>query len=159
MWAIKGTAPILPIYTSRERLNVIGAFDPVNDQGFFAYIKSLNAKNFEGFLRALLKKYLKPRKFYLILDNARAHHAKSLKRFLKMHEDKLELIFLPPYSPDLNEIEELWREIKREVVYNTFYSTFREFKEALTRALRRSSDSNGKIKNLCNFEKCIKAEA
>jgi len=158
MWAIKCTTPILPIHGSRERLNVIGAIDPINDQGFFAYIDNLNAKNFEGFLRGITARFPGSGKLFLILDNSRAHHANSLNPFLSSVQNKLELVFLPPYSPDLSEIEELWRKIKREVVYNTFYESFEEFKEALTSALRRARDSNGKIKNLCNFEKHIKVE-
>ncbi|MBE2914432.1 IS630 family transposase, partial [Anoxybacillus flavithermus] len=38
----------------------------------------------------------------MILDNARIHHAKLIQPFLKEHEDRLELVFLPPYSPQLN---------------------------------------------------------
>ena len=44
----------------------------------------------------------------MILDNAKIHHAKLLQDFLDKNNDRLELMFLPPYSPNLNKIEELW---------------------------------------------------
>lgn len=44
----------------------------------------------------------------MILDNARAHHAKLIQSFLEENKSRLELIFLPPYSPELNLIEGLW---------------------------------------------------
>ncbi|MCK4780976.1 MAG: transposase [Candidatus Lokiarchaeota archaeon] len=73
--------------------------------------------------------------------------------------DKHELIFLPPYSPDLSKIEQLWHLLKEEVVYNTFYPTVNDFKGALIRALKRMRESNGTIKKLYNFEKYVKAES
>ena len=158
MWAIRGSKPILPIYGSRARLNVIGAIDSINDKGYFAYIKNLNAKLFESFLRGLLKFYPGPGKIYMFLDNASSHHAKSLKPFLKGVQDKFELVFLPPYSPELSEIEQVWFLIKEEVVYNGFFKSFNEFKGALTRALRRMRDSNGAIRSVCNIEKFIEVE-
>ncbi|GAI24786.1 unnamed protein product, partial [marine sediment metagenome] len=80
-------------------------------------------------------------KTYMFLDNARAHHAKLLQPFLEEVREQFELVFLPPYSPDLNEIEKLWQKIKSEVVYNGFYDTFTDFKNALIRALRRKNNS------------------
>lgn len=44
----------------------------------------------------------------MILDNAKIHHAKLLKPFLEDFKDRLELMFLPPYNPELNLIEGLW---------------------------------------------------
>jgi putative transposase len=45
----------------------------------------------------------------MVLDNARVHHAKLIQPFLEHNKDRLELMFLPPYSSDLNMIEGLWK--------------------------------------------------
>ena len=90
----------------------------------------------------------------MFLDNAKAHHAKLLQTFLESVQDKFELIFLPPYCPDLSEIEKLWQEVKSEVVYNGYYNTFTDFKNGLTRALRRKNYS-GYIRALFNKEKYL----
>ena len=57
----------------------------------------------------------------MILDNAKIHHAKLLNDFLEANRERLELCFLPPYSPNLNKIEELWRWLKDSVINNVFF--------------------------------------
>ena len=99
---------------------------------------------------AILKEYPEARKIYIIIDNAPAHRAKKVDQFVARAK-RLELIKLPPYSPDLNPIETVWREVKKEAVYNTFYPLFDDFKDSLTYHLRNFSGA--KIKNVCNLEK------
>jgi len=154
MWALKGTKPILRTFGSHEKINVIGAINPFEDEGIYGYIETLNAKNFEAFLRKIVEIYGSSGKTYMFLDNARAHHAKLLQPFLESVRDTFELVFLPPYSPDLSEIEKLWQEIKSEVVYNGFYNTLPDFKNALTRSLRRKNNS-GYIRSLFGEQKYL----
>jgi len=135
-------------------VNVIGAINPFEDEGIYAYIKTLTGKNFEVFLHKIVDVYCSSGKTYMFLDNARAHHAKLLQLFLESVRDKFELVFLPPYCPDLSEIEKLWQEVKSEVVYNGFYETFDDFENALTRALRRKNQS-GYIRSLFNERKYL----
>ena len=78
-----------------------------------------------------------------------SHHAKLLKLFLDQYQDRLQLEFLPPYCPDLNEIECVWRQIKQEVVYNAYYPTFNKFEQSLTKSLLHMSQSNGRIRSIC----------
>lgn len=59
----------------------------------------------------------------MILDNARIHHARLIQPFLEKNKSRLELMFLPPYSPELNLIEGLWGWIKSSVVNNRFFSS------------------------------------
>jgi len=59
----------------------------------------------------------------LIVDNASYHRAKELKDFFNSIKDKLELFFLPPYSPDLNLIETEWRETRRNATHNRYFKT------------------------------------
>ncbi|MHA1393482.1 MAG: transposase [Promethearchaeota archaeon] len=91
-------------------------------------MKNLDAECFIKFLRLILRKYKGSKKIYLIVDNAPGHRAKKVQKFLSEHEDRLEIIKITPYSPDLNEIEKIWREVKREVVYNTYYPIFGNLK-------------------------------
>ncbi|OOM82117.1 hypothetical protein CLPUN_06130 [Clostridium puniceum] len=62
-------------------------------------------------------------KIVIILDNAKIHHAKLIQPFLKKMKNRLELMFLPPYSPDLNLIEGLWGWLKSSVVNNAFFKS------------------------------------
>ena len=59
------------------------------------------------------------------MDNAPTPRANDVDDFVSKRE-RLELVKLPPYSPDLNSIETVWREVKKEAVYKTFYRLFDE---------------------------------
>lgn len=67
-------------------------------------------------------------KIVIVLDNARIHHAKLLAPFLNEMKDRLELVFLPPYSPKLNIVEGLWKWLKSDIINNVFYHTVAEIR-------------------------------
>ena len=91
--------------------------------------KSYDAQVFMSFLGNVLKKY-PTGNIVMILDNAKIHHAKLLTRFLQ-ENPRLHLEFLPPYSPNLNIIEELWGWLKSTVINNVFFHTREEIKAAV----------------------------
>lgn len=66
----------------------------------------------------------------MVLDNTKIHHAKLLEDFLE-ENSRLQLAFLPPYSPNSNKIEELWRWFKDSVINNVFFHTRDEIREAV----------------------------
>ena len=67
----------------------------------------------------------------MILDNARIHHAKLIQPFLKEHEDRLTLLFLPPYSPNLNAVERVWGWLKKSVIANRFHATREDIRKSV----------------------------
>ena len=67
----------------------------------------------------------------MILDNARIHHAKLIQPFLEENKGRLELVFLPPYSPNLNLIEGLWKWLKETVINNVFLSSVQKINLAV----------------------------
>jgi transposase len=69
------------------------------------------------------------------LDNARAHHSKEVELFLEANEEKLELMFLPPYSPDMNPMEWFWKLLRKKVTHNIFLGTFKEFQRVMIKFL------------------------
>ncbi len=73
-----------------------------------------NAESFFAFLGEVLIAY-PTGKIVMVLDNARIHHAKLLSSFLQENNYRLELVFLPPYSPELNLVEGLWKWLKADV--------------------------------------------
>ena len=75
-------------------------------------MESSKAENVCEFLVKIVEQNPKT-KIILILDNSRSHHADKTVR--KARELKITLVFLPPYSPDLNPVEFVWKTIKREV--------------------------------------------
>jgi transposase len=69
-------------------------------------------------------------RIYIILDNAMYYRSKVVKNFLE-ENSRIVFKFSPPYSPNLNIIERLWRILKKKVVYNKFYLKFEDFKKAV----------------------------
>ena len=55
----------------------------------------------------------------IICDNARYYRSKAVAEYSKT--SRIKLVFLPPYSPNLNLIERFWKFFKRQVLYNTYY--------------------------------------
>lgn len=155
MWWVKGERPHILIDGGRARLNVIGAIDMMTYQGIFAEIERLDSSNFQQFLIHLINNTPLPGKIYIVLDNARAHHAKVLTLFLESMADRLELVFLPPYSPDLNPIELLWRDMKREVNTNMYYETLDDLRMAWLTYINEISISSPKIASLWNPNKYL----
>jgi transposase len=76
--------------------------------------------------------------------------AKLLEPFLKEMEGRLNLIFLPPYSPQLNVVEGLWKWLKSDVINNVFYHTVKEIRQNVHTFMENiMQDSMKVIDRLC----------
>jgi transposase len=127
-WLPRGERTKLKSNTGRERLNLNGALDASTLEVIADQYERLNAESTIDFFKTIEVKNLKADKIYLILDNAGYYKGEKIREYLK--NSKIELIFLPPYSPNLNLIERLWKFFKKTVLYNKYYPTFKEFKIA-----------------------------
>lgn len=128
-WILKGknNDKFIKTNTGRERLNLNGVLSLKNHAALVLEEKTINSeatiKLFEK-----LKQFQPQGKIYLILDNARYHHSKLVQAWIKKHH-RFKLIFLPPYSPNLNLIERLWKFFHQKITWNHYYPTFAEFKK------------------------------
>ncbi len=149
-WFLKGTTPTIKSPTERFKVSIFGAMNR-NGQLIIHTSEIFNAMTFKEFLEKLISNARTNKKILLVLDNARYHHAKILKEFLEMHKDKLELFFLPAYSPDLNAIEMLWRKTRRNVTHNRYFKNINELKEKLTTYWKQFDEPNEELQNLCAY--------
>ena len=88
------------------------AFYSINGSNFIDFMESSKAENVYEFLIKIVEQN-PGKRIILVLDNSKSHHADKTIR--KARELKITLVFLPPYSPDLNPLEFVWKTIKREV--------------------------------------------
>lgn len=118
-WSLVGKPPIIERNGIRKGLNIIGATEITKNFDSHADVysnkQSITALEVEHFIEHLLQ-INSNKKVYIILDNARTHTAHSIKRLEELHKNKLELIYLPPYSPELNPQENVWN-ILKEYIY------------------------------------------
>lgn len=119
-WFPKGQQRIIPTYGKHEGVKLVGFLDYETGHVYVEEHKKYDAEVFLAFLQHVLVRY-PDGKVVMILDNAKIHHAKLLNAFLEANRERLELFFLPPYSPNLNKIEELWRWLKDSVINNVFF--------------------------------------
>ena len=136
-WGLRGQAVEVANYGRHGRMNLMGAFE-LGTGLFHGVLTSfrVNALRFRRFICSL-KRRLGTDKILLICDNASFHKAKDFTAWAANHSSWLRLEFLPPYSPDFNPIERLWRWIKTEYTHNRCWSS----KQALKQHLRESLEA------------------
>lgn len=133
-----------------------------NPHFHFFFVKVFNAETFLSFIKRLIRHY-SGRKIYLILDNARYHHAKMVMDWVEENKEKIELCFLPAYSPDLNAQESVWRLTRRNATHNRYFKIEDELKAAIFRRFNRFQGNpaslRGIIKPFLKINKFLVANA
>ena len=85
----------------------------------------------------------------MVLDNVRYHHSKRLAPILERYNARIELIFLPPYSPDLNPVERVWWVMRKEITHNRYVKSM---EERINDFEKWSNNiDKEKNKNICNL--------
>jgi transposase len=111
---------------------------------------SFNAETCFDFLRQLrFVSSRSGRRMVVITDNVRYHHAALHKEWRDAAEPGFKLEFLPPYSPDLNPVERVWKLTRRLATHNRYFPTIEDVVDAVEQTFdqwRRSSDS---LRRLC----------
>lgn len=128
-WIRKGFRKEICANSGRLRLNLSGAIDLISKKLHIQEDETLNADSTISFLKKIEVAYPNKNRIHLFSDNARYYKNKAVKNHLE--HSKIILHFLPPYSPNLNPIERLWKWMKEQVMYNTYYEYFEDFKLAI----------------------------
>jgi len=129
-WFPKGQQRIIPTYGKHQGVKLLGTLDYASGEIFVIESDRYDAATFLFFLQQVLAKY-PGKKLVMILDNARIHHANLLQPFLESNKDRIKFVFLPPYSPNLNLIEEFWGWLKHSCVHNVFYRSVDEIRRRI----------------------------
>lgn len=139
----KGVKPICPFHQIFKNLYLFGAFSPIDGDQFLLELPNCNSEIFQLFLDQFSLN--RPSEFKIVvLDNGAFHKAKSLKI-----PENIVLIFLPPYSPELNPAENMWGVLKRGFT-NKIHYELKEVSEFITMAIGKLTPA--KIKSICGFE-------
>jgi len=109
----KGKTPVVRQPAKRFHSALISAINNKGKMQWMALTEPLNADLFIKFLGQLIK--WRKRKILLIVDNLRVHHSKPVKEWLARHNNQIELVYLPAYSPELNPDEYLDNHLKQAV--------------------------------------------
>ena len=125
-WLKKGFDYTIESNTGRQRLNINGAYNIEDHKVVIDEAISINAQSTISLLKILLKE--QPLGLiYIILDNAPYYRSRKVQEFLQKNH-RIQLLFLPAYSPNLNLIERLWKFFKKKIVYNSYYEDSEYFR-------------------------------
>ena len=126
-WIEKSFDWIIPSNTGRKRLNINGALNIETKDSVFLFEEKINVESVLRIFKELENRNPDADCIYVICDNASYHHSRIAKEYVE--KSRIKMVFLPPYSPNLNIIERLWKFFKKKVV-SYYYSEFSEFKMA-----------------------------
>lgn len=134
-WAPIGETPVVRGTGKRLSVNMIST---VNTQGklHFSFVEGrLDSAAFIDYLKKLLHDV--PGKIFLIVDGHSAHRSAATRKFVKSTKGRLKLFLLPPYSPQLNPDEWVWKNIKNDRVGRTIVRSIEELQDGIEKAVAR----------------------
>ena len=124
-WCMKGVRPSVPCHHIREYRYVYGAVEPMTGEGSFLIMPYCNTACMNYFLDDLSKQY--PDDVILLCcDGAAWHKAAALKI-----PDNIYLFFIPPYTPEMNPIEQIWKELRKMGFRNEVFATLEKVVDRL----------------------------
>lgn len=127
-WIKKGEVKTLPTTSDQYRLHFVGALALKNMEILVQEYDTVNAESMIDFCKKL-ESSSKATKIHIICDNGPSNKNKKLVEYLKT--SKIKIHYLPPYSPNLNPIERLWKVLREKKTYNKCYEKFVDFKVAI----------------------------
>ncbi len=137
--------------TGRRRLNIIGAINAVSlHPTILLTEENCCVEVIEVFLEEIRKQYPSAKSICIVLDNARYQRAYRVQQ--KAANLNIELVYLPPYCPNLNLIERLWRFFKKKIMKNKYYESFAEFENAVEQFFINFNDNSDQLKSLLTFK-------
>jgi transposase len=146
-WGKKGETPIVMATGARHGMSLISAITSKGHMRFMVKESGgVNADVFIEFLKRLLTGA--KRRIFLIVDRGPAHRAKKTKAFVETLGGRLKLFFLPPYSPDRNPDELVWKHLKADTVGRMVVTSKADFKSKVVTSMRSLQRNPRKI---CSF--------
>lgn len=126
-WIKRGEIKALKTNSGRQRINLHGAINAETHEVIVIESDTINKDSTINLLTQIEQKYPLASSIKVILDNARYHYSKEVKQYIQ--SSKIDLVFLPSYSPNLNLIERFWKFFKKRLLYNTYYKDVQTFRK------------------------------
>jgi len=148
MWVLKGTKPKVKTFGTHAKRHVFAAVIPSTGEHVSMVTRRLTAKTFVRFLKLLVSRISSP--FTLILDNSPCHKANLALQFLEKHRERIKVLWLPKFSPDMNPDEHVWKDMKFNVTHNYMFGTVNRLAWGIRGYFRQLSVE--KVKSLCSVD-------
>ena len=152
MWVPPETTdPVLLHHPTRRSVGYFGAVRLRDGKLVFRREPDrFNAHTFHEFLKQLWRSsWQSGRPVVVIVDNAKYHHAKLHRGWRENHAGRFVLDFLPPYSPELNPCERVWKLVRRLCVHNTYFPSLENVTAAVEAQFSAWSSGSDTLRRLC----------
>ena len=151
-WALKGQTPIIEATGARFGLNMMAAITPRGQMHFMIVKSTVRSEQICEFLKRLMRGH--DHKVFLVWDGHPTHKSKKVKECIALFDGRLEIFLLPPYSPDLNPIEQLWNHTKGNGVGRQVVKGPDQLKTAVINKLRSLQKLPKKIASFFRHPDC-----
>lgn len=143
-WAPIGETPVVRFTAKRESIGMISAISLRGKMSWMIFEGAMNSARFIEFLKELILDI--KGKIFLIVDNVSYHKSAEVKSWVAQHASRVELFFLPGYSPDLNPDEWVWKNIKNDHVARTVPDRPGHLYEIAEKAMRMLRNTPEKVR-------------
>lgn len=143
--------PVLLHHPTRRSVGYFGAVRLRDGRFVFQReTETFNAVTFFSFMKHLCQTSTRPgRRVVVITDNAKYHHATLHRAWRETHAERFALDFLPPYSPDLNPIERVWKLTRRRCIHNRYFPVLDDVIVAVEAEFALWTRGNDTLRRLC----------
>ena len=143
-WQLAGRQNRVPAAGQNRKCYCFGAIDFSGAQVSFRLADRKRSAEFVDFLETLRRRYRA--KLHLVLDNYSIHFSAEVRRYLERHPGCFAFHFLPTYSPWLNPMETVWRQMKQAVCRNCFHGSLDNLKAAVYRYFATHAAHEGALR-------------
>ena len=116
-WCTEGVRPEVPCHHIREYRYAYGAVEPMTGESFFLVMPYCNTACMNVFMEELSKQYREDI-ILMVCDGAAWHKSKAMKK-----PENIRIVHIPPYTPEMNPIKQIWREVRTPGFCNEVFST------------------------------------
>jgi hypothetical protein len=147
------TDPVLAHHPTRKSVGYFGAVRLRDGKFLFAReAHRFDALSAWAFLRLLHRRSLPSRRrVVVIIDNAKYHHANLHRDWRQAQEGQFDLDYLPPYSPDLNPIERVWKLTRKLCIHDVYFPDLQAVITAVEAQFWQWTQGNNTLRRLCSI--------
>jgi transposase len=149
-WCLKGKTTTVLSPATHEKINLVGAVRIDTGEIIGNEVERFDRFSMIDFIKTVLDREKgNDKPIYIILDNARPHHAKDVQVYIETSAPRINLLFLPPYSPELNPSENIWRQLRKERTHNMLFRTLAILQNTIRSFFSKYAVPNEVMRSIC----------
>ena len=129
-WCERGMRPSVPCHRIREYVYAYGGVDPVSGDSFFLILPKCNTEMMNLYLKGLSERFSDDL-LLVCCDGASWHKSKGMEV-----PENIVLFFIPPYTPEMNPIEQIWKELRSRGFKNVLFKTLKKVEDKLVETIQ-----------------------